>query len=354
MDPDFVVRAVCKQHILLLRVMRKSEIVDGSAHAKCCAAGAATFWTAGRRRGVHEETGNELALLGKYLNSVSATLADVDESVLRDVDAVERGRELLLIRRRTRFPVIGRRGIVVNLAQGYAMAAPAALECAAFHVVHQDALLIHDVQLFGVLVQIKEKDSAWKNIGVLVVLLQGRRLLPWRSSWSAMTKLPKQLAVARKFLDAVPSGASSKPDVSFFIDKDGVFGAGARFFDSFCRPAGDVARTSPALEKIPRGIEFQYCRRGLATIRARRCCCCPRLIGVDVPRTVEDPNVVVFIRHHHGNPLHEPFIRQRLGPSGVHFINCRFLRSRRRNDEKNQEAENADRHGKRLDPALPN
>src|SRR5712691_5746015 len=332
MDPDFVVRAVCKQHILLLRVMRKSEIVDGSAHAKCCAAGAATFWTASRRRGMHEETANELALLGKYLNSVSATLADVDESVLRDVDAVERGRELLLIRRRTRFPVIGRRGVVINLAQRYAVATPAALECAAFHVVHQNALLIHDVQLFGVLVQIKEKNPAWKNIGVLVVLFQGRCLLPWRRSWSAMTKLPEQLPVARKFLDAVTASASSQPDVSLPIHKDSVLGAGARLFYPLSRPAGHVARTSPALEKIPRGIEFQYCRRGLATIRARRCCCCPRLIRVDVPRTVEDPNVVVLIRHHHGNPLHQPFVRQRLGPSGVHFINWRVLRSRRRDD----------------------
>src|SRR5713226_1041955 len=248
MDPDFVVRAVGKQQILLLRVMRKSEIVDGSAHAKCCAAGAATFWTASRRRGVHEETGYELALLGKYLNSVAATLADVDESVHCDVDAMERGRELLLIRRRTRFPVIGRRGIVVNLAQRYAVATPAALECAALHVVHQDALLIHYVQLFGVLVQIKEKNPARKNIGVLVVLFQGRCLLPWRRSCAAMTKLPEQFPVARKFLDAVPAGASSKPDISFFIDKDGVFGTSTRFFDSFCRPARHVARTSPALE----------------------------------------------------------------------------------------------------------
>jgi len=39
----------------------------------------------------------KLALLGEYLNSVVATLADIDEPIGRDVDAVERGRELLLI-----------------------------------------------------------------------------------------------------------------------------------------------------------------------------------------------------------------------------------------------------------------
>src|SRR4029077_12191901 len=117
--------AVCNQQVLLLRVMREGEIVDGSAHAKGCAARAPTFWTASRRRGVHEETGNKLSLLGKNLNSVAATLADIDEAVCCNVDAVERGRKLLLIRRRSRFPVIRRRGVIVDLAQGYAVAAPA-------------------------------------------------------------------------------------------------------------------------------------------------------------------------------------------------------------------------------------
>src|SRR6266404_9334756 len=209
MDPDLVVRAVCNQHVLLLWVMRKSEIVDGSAHAKCRAAGTTTLWTAGRRRRMHEEAAYKFALLGKYLNSVAATLADIDESIGRDVDAMKRGRELLLIRRRTRFPVIGRRRIIVDLAQRNAVAAPATLECTAFHVVHQDALLVHDVQLFGVLVQIKKENSSWKSIGVLIVLLQRLRLLPWRNSWSAMAKLPEKFAIACKFLDAVPSGASS-------------------------------------------------------------------------------------------------------------------------------------------------
>src|ERR1700681_647754 len=145
MDPDLVVRAICKQNVLLLRVMGKSEVVDGSAHAKCCAAGTTTLGTARRRRGMHEETGYELALLGEHLDAVAATLADIDEPVHCDVDAVERGRELLLIRRRTRFPVIRRSRVIVDLAQGYAVAAPAALECAAVHVVHQDALLVDDV-----------------------------------------------------------------------------------------------------------------------------------------------------------------------------------------------------------------
>src|SRR4029077_3208812 len=121
MDPDFVVRAISKKQILLLCVMREGEIVDGSAHAKGCAAGAATLGTTRRCRGVHEKTGNKFSLLRKYLNSVTATLANIDEPVIRNVNAVQRGSKLLLIGRRTRFPVIGRGGIIVDLAQRYAV-----------------------------------------------------------------------------------------------------------------------------------------------------------------------------------------------------------------------------------------
>src|ERR1700722_1074148 len=134
MDPDLVVRAVCEEHILLLCVMREGEIVDRSAHAKGGAAGAATFRAARGSRRVHEETGNKLSFLCKHLNSVAAPLTNIDEAVIRDVDAVERGGKLLLIRGRTRFPVIGRRGIIVDLAQGYSVTAPAALVHASIHV----------------------------------------------------------------------------------------------------------------------------------------------------------------------------------------------------------------------------
>jgi len=49
---------------------------------------------------------------------------------------------------------------------------PAAFVCATIHVIHEDAFLIDDIELVSVLVQIKEKNSSWKSIGVLIVLLQ--------------------------------------------------------------------------------------------------------------------------------------------------------------------------------------
>src|SRR5580692_5083202 len=132
--------------------MRKREIVDRSTHSVDRAAGTAAFLPASRGRGVHEETGDELSLLCKHLNSVAATLADVNQVVHRDMHAVERGSKLLLIRRRTRFPVIGRRRIIVDLAQRYAVSSPATLEGPGVHVVYDDALGVHDIDLVSGLV----------------------------------------------------------------------------------------------------------------------------------------------------------------------------------------------------------
>src|ERR1700722_5402665 len=205
MDPDFVIRAVGEQHVLLLRVVRKGEVVDSSAHAKCCAAGAATFRTARGSRRVHEETGNKLSLLGKDLNPVAAPLANIDQPVIRNVDAVKRWSKLLLIWRRTRFPVISRRGIVVDLTQGYSVAAPPALECAIIHVAYQNALRAPEVQLVSFFVQIKEKNPVRENVGLLVILDQTSWVLPFLRSRSPMAKVPQKLPIARKLLNAVPT-----------------------------------------------------------------------------------------------------------------------------------------------------
>src|ERR1700680_2776321 len=132
--------------------MRERKIVDSSAHSVGRAAGPPAFWAARRGRGVYEKTGYELSLLRKNLNSVAATLTDVDQAVHRDMHAVERGRKLLLIRRWTRFPVIGRCRIIVDLTQWDPVPPPATLESSRVHVVYEDALGVHDVHLVGVFV----------------------------------------------------------------------------------------------------------------------------------------------------------------------------------------------------------
>src|SRR5258706_10897248 len=169
-----------------------------------------------------------------------------------------------------------------------------------------------------------------------------------------MTELPKEFSVAGKFFDAVASCAPSQPDISFTIYEDRVLSAGTRLFNSLRRPAGRVTGASPAFNQVARSVELQNRRRGDATVRSRRLRGRTVLIGVDVPRTIEHPNVVVLIRDHHGNALHEPFIRQRLGPRRIDFINGRVLRTKRWSDHKNHGAGKTDRYGRRIIPYLSN
>src|ERR1700736_6491942 len=122
--------------------------------------------------------------------------------------AVERGRKLLLIRRWTRFPVIGRCRIIVDLAQWDPVPPPATLEFPRVHVEYEDALGIHDVHLVGVFVQVKEEDPARKRVRVLIILLQGFQFFPWCRAGTSMTKVPEKLPIACEFLDAVPARRS--------------------------------------------------------------------------------------------------------------------------------------------------
>src|SRR5215469_6921020 len=71
-NPNLVVGAVGDQHVLSHRVMRKSEVVSSAAHAVDSRAGTTAFHAARRSRGMHEEAGNELPLLGKHLNPIVA------------------------------------------------------------------------------------------------------------------------------------------------------------------------------------------------------------------------------------------------------------------------------------------
>ncbi len=81
------------------------------------------------------------------------------------------GHELLFFRRRGPSPLVGRNRIVGNLAQGHPVAAPAALELSRVHVEYQDALPVDQVDLAGVLVEIKTTFGR-QDVNLLIVLLE--------------------------------------------------------------------------------------------------------------------------------------------------------------------------------------
>jgi hypothetical protein len=95
-----------------------------------------------------------------------------------------------------------------------------------------------------------------------------------------MAKVPQKLTVARKFLDAVPTGGAREPDISRIVDHNRVFGLGPWTIDSGSRPARHISWSSPAFEKVALRIELQDCRRRDAAIIARRVLPAPDSSGV--------------------------------------------------------------------------
>jgi len=144
-----------------------------------------------------------------------------------------------------------------------------------------------------------------------------------------MAEVPEKFPVAGELLNPVAAGIAIDPNVSLAIHDDGVFCAGPRTRDSLGRPAWDVVRFSPTLKQVAIGVEFEDGGGGDAAIGPRRHGCRTRLIGIDVPRTADHPNVIIFICDYHRNALHEPLVRQGLGPRRINFIDRWVLGSRR-------------------------
>ena len=159
--------------------------------------------------------------------------------------AVQRGRKLLLVRRRSRF-IVGRSGVVIDFAQRDAVAAPAALEVAVV-AINEDALGVDDVDLLGVLVEIEEKYAVGEYVRLLIILLRRRQRLARRGARSAVAELPEKLAVARKFHDGIAARAAGQPHVSFAVHAESLQPS---------RPAGNVIWPSPSPENGAIGIEF--------------------------------------------------------------------------------------------------
>src|ERR1700730_1862890 len=193
--------------------------------------------------------GYKFALFREYLDSVTTSFANVDQPIHRNVDAVKCRRELLLIRRWTRPPVIWRRGIVADRGERLPLTSPATLE-APVVAVHQYALLLDQIDLPGILIECELEDATLKDVGLLVIFPVRLAL---RERWRPMAEVPKELAVASEFLDAVSPASRGKPDVALSIHKDGMLVG--------FRPTGCIPGTSPSLEHVAFCVEFHDRRR---------------------------------------------------------------------------------------------
>ena len=177
---------------------------------------------------------DELSLLGEHLHTIAAAFAHVDETVTREVNAVQGRRKLRLVGRRTRNVVVGRR-VVVDLAQGNSLAAPSALERARIHVVDENPLVekpIRDKDLACVLIELERANAGREHRRLLVVLLH----LVGRHLGTAMAEVLQELAVPGELDDAVAGRRPGQPDVLLTVDGNGLQSARASRDDSPARP----------------------------------------------------------------------------------------------------------------------
>src|SRR5208282_4595672 len=124
------------------------------------------------RLGTHGKLLHKLALLAEDLNAVVRPVANVDETVLRDVDAVDGTSKLLIGWGR------GRVGTGVGIGGLVSVGAPHALEGAGFGIEHDDALIavaVGDVDLVRGFVHLYSGGAA-QDVGARTVHRVGRGL----------------------------------------------------------------------------------------------------------------------------------------------------------------------------------
>ena len=170
---------VCNEQILLLRIPGNHHLVhaaadrgvEGSDGHGIRGGFAHTSASASLRRRIRRDVYvlQPLPLRSKYLDPVLTTLADVDAPVIRDLDKMQRRRELLFLGRWFTGPLIAGNRLVGDLAQRHPVPAPATFELTGRGVVDGDALLIDDVDLVGDLVELKAP-HVHDCVDVLVVL----------------------------------------------------------------------------------------------------------------------------------------------------------------------------------------
>ncbi len=240
----------------------------------------------------------ELALLGEDLNAVAPAIADVDETVAREADAVDRISELL----GPRAVRVMRRGrVIVNLIERFAVSSPAALESSSIGIPHDDSLIhitVRDVDFVGIFVEVGAGGLSRENRRLIVLGLWIDRL---RLGFSKPGKEFPVVVVAEK------AARSSQPDDSFFVDDERVRPAPMRI----------GVQAAPGFQKISFGVKFQDRGRAHAAFRGWRVqgSIIFSRVRIEIGRALQYPDVIVLVDVHSTHVFKCPFVRQRqFGP----------------------------------------
>ena len=166
----------------------------------------------GRARGQRvlgeERLLHELAVRLEHLQAVVGAVADIDEPVVRTLDAVHRVAELL---RRRRLGIVGAEVGVVRLV---AVGAPVALHLAGVGVEHRHALVAVAVRHVG-LVGLRIDPDLGDAAEILLIVAAG--------VLAGVADLQQELAVLGELQDVgVLLAVAADPDVALVVDVDAV------------------------------------------------------------------------------------------------------------------------------------
>src|SRR5215510_9323920 len=115
-DPHLVVRSVGYVEVLLLRVTREGEFVGCAARGKLFVIQTSTDLAAGRSIRRYIKLFDELPLFREHFNPVLAALADINETVLRELDEMQIWNEIPFLWRRTASPLVSGNWVIGDLA----------------------------------------------------------------------------------------------------------------------------------------------------------------------------------------------------------------------------------------------
>jgi hypothetical protein len=216
----------------------------------------------------------------------------------------------LEMRGRRALGVVRRLWVVVDLVQGLAVGAPAALERAGLRIEHDHApvqIAVRDVELVRILVERRGGDAAQQQISLLVVLLLAGTL----AGGAAMPEVGDELAVGGELHEAVAGLRAADIDAAGAVGEDRMLGLG---------PARNRVRHPPGMQEVAGRVERHHGRRRHATFARRRHDRGGVLLLVEIARPVEHPDHVVLVDEHSGDALEGPFVGQLLGPRRIVFV----------------------------------
>src|SRR5882762_4879416 len=308
-DVHLLVRPIGEIDVLLRRVLRKSDIPNG---------------TITQRPFFDDLLFDEGAVRLEYLDAIVHTVADVEQAIVRELRAVHRIAELL---------IDGRVRIVkahVRVVRLVPVGSPMPLVLPGVGVKHDDtfvAIPVGDVQFIRL--RIDEHFRRPFEIFRIVAALALEGMSNLHQEFPVLCELQNLIvgisARLTRFRHVAGPGilqfgiyraaVSANPNIPFVVDGNSVVRV---------RPVVTLAGTAPVFQEVAGLIEFKNGRRGHAAIRSGWIRVAVGFLRLERATAMNDPDVVLRVHRYADRHADHPMVRQRLRPHRVHLKHGRL------------------------------